>query len=540
MLHPDSVPVSMRPLASAILILWLSSAASVPAFAQHLKSACELLTRTDVESATNLPLDRQKALSFSPSQMVGMSAASQCNYYDSRTGQPPDWAEIRVKFVGAMLFVAEYIKPNPNAFLNTAKLAQVAGPDGTINPGDIEADLGDAALWEPNGSCQLDVFIGGTTELALRVNGMRDQSACRMAARNLVLKALGRSGRTGYRYNRPTPQIVATNNPASRVGPVSAAQRKTACELIAKTDVESIMGFRVLGPRPGPAKPIASNSHVAFPSELASSGCFFEPALAETKRFNAGVEIGIRYLPPTDALLLQQRLLKEIQGASDTQADRGGRDFPYPALWANVGSTFAVFKEDATGTTILQVSSYGPSRQLPNIEIYTDQLAHDIRLATKILGPRALPGTLYSQIVRAVDTLRGHTEMAVQVWVNNKVQEPDDRARVAMESALRQAGIKLLRLNPNTVVPTLELHVSEASVTCYGGAVGGGYLDLVSLDFVQTVPFSGTGPNQRFIIVPTWSIDRRTTGQAYWEVVPGMVREFVQDYLKANPPGARR
>jgi hypothetical protein len=313
------------------------------------------------------------------------------------------------------------------------------------------------------------------------------------------------------------------------VSPCCAQGFKSACELISKADIESIMGFRVREPQSRPAKPVASNANISFADLITSSGCFFEPADDATKQFNGGIEIAVRYLRSTDAQALQERIGNRIPGASDIRIFH--RNAGYTALWVNVGSSVVIFKETEAGTTVLQLGMYGPSRPVSSSAMLGDILDHGIKLATAILGGAKSPGVPEHLIVSPEDTLAGQGAMAVEFIFNGDLQQSTDSIEAAMEQRLRENGIKIVRPVGGATVPTLRLSID----TRRGMSLG---VYNLRLEFLQLVPLQSPHSAGKFMRAITWS-NWRSGYQPGRPVVDGdamqLTAEFVKAYREANP-----
>ena len=142
-------------------------------------------------------------------------------------------------------------------------------------------------------------------------------SAMRFASVVASMLVLGSAGVGQVRRTRP-------------VGIPGASQQRTACTAISQADLEAIMGFPVLPPQERPAEPFAHG--VSLPDEISSSSCVFEPAREETKRFNSGIRITVRYVRSPDAEGLLSNLINQIEGSHDLRQDSLGNGFGYPVM----------------------------------------------------------------------------------------------------------------------------------------------------------------------------------------------------------------
>lgn len=170
---------------------------SATCYAQN-KTACEFLTRADVESVLGVALQEP----FSPRSggkiLEGHCTFTNGNYADSR--------QVPSKVVYFNVDVSYSAAPNPAAVEQWLKDVDERGyeNDDPVNvPG-----IGDAAFWFPG---FLRVFKGGTMFLSLSGSFQGGQSTLQPSGvlpleqiKALALKALGGPGKTGYVYGTRT------------------------------------------------------------------------------------------------------------------------------------------------------------------------------------------------------------------------------------------------------------------------------------------------------------------------------------------------
>jgi TPR repeat protein len=168
-------------------------ASKATAAAQN-KTACELLTRADVESVLGVPLP------------YGYSGNGSCTF----TNAPPDRPIPKQLYFSVS--VAYSPAPNPAAVEEYRKQIDEGSYD---DPTDVSG-LGDAALWigQPQ-YASLTVFRGGTMMLTLTSGPLEQVKA-------LALKALGGPGKTGYVYGTPRTPLAkpALSKPGAKPGQV--------------------------------------------------------------------------------------------------------------------------------------------------------------------------------------------------------------------------------------------------------------------------------------------------------------------------------
>ena len=300
------------------------------------------------------------------------------------------------------------------------------------------------------------------------------------------------------------------------------------------------MGFPVLPPQERPAEPFADG--VSLPDEISSSSCVFEPANEQTKRFNSGIRITVRYVRSLDAEGLLSNLINQIEGSHDLRQDSLGNGFGYPVMWQNVGETVASFKEIPTGTMVLQIALHGPSRQMSAGMIYPDIVNHGLKLTSAILGGApAAPGIPQGQLVGEAESLAGQNTMGVEVFLDGKSLLPEAQPTKDIIDELRGAGIKVLRQNPNTRVPTLTLNMDTLYAPQYRGP--GAKVFTLRLEFRQPVTIAQHSGSPKQMDAATWSegtFGVNSNSDRYREEASGLVRKFLKDYQQANGGAARR
>jgi hypothetical protein len=165
---------------------------------------------------------------------------------------------------------------------------------------------------------------------------------------------------------------------SSNKAPVAATTpngEKTACQLIAKSTLESIVGVHFFAAKSGPADEKVVS--LIAPRIIASSSCQY---FAD----RGGVTLTIWYTEPFSPKIAKYDLLNYEEHNLTGGDDVTSRDFPYPAAFTSIGSGTYVFKNGPKGLTVLEVES-----NVSATEGETAQVARDKKIALKILG---LPG----------------------------------------------------------------------------------------------------------------------------------------------------
>ncbi len=145
----------------ALSLMFLVALTAGAARPQDLKNPCEVIAAADVAAATGLTVNRFSQAQYSPGQLAGYKTFHECHFYDSRS--EPQWAEVNMKFTGAIVMLQVYKSANPDAYANAAKFNRLLNADGSLRADRNVEGLGDAALWESGGQCQLGVFSGPST-----------------------------------------------------------------------------------------------------------------------------------------------------------------------------------------------------------------------------------------------------------------------------------------------------------------------------------------------------------------------------------------
>ena len=218
------------PVVCCALLVWLSVVA-VPASAAQPKTACELVTKANVESVFGLTLE--EPISSSRQTTNSQDVFSACEF------RGPGAFTTTGKRIIVSLSRTTVANPDP---VNRSVRYR---PDPISSFKDVP-DLGDAAYWAharsgtstARSSGFLRVFQSGTTELTITSFGFTDEAAELERAKKLAFIALGGSGKTGYAYAPPgkAPQTVA-GSPQGPKGPA-----KTEGQFL--SDAEALRGLK--------------------------------------------------------------------------------------------------------------------------------------------------------------------------------------------------------------------------------------------------------------------------------------------------------
>jgi len=194
------------PVVCCALLVWLSVVA-VPASAAQPKTACELVTKANVETVFGLTLE--EPISSSRQTTDSQDVFSACEFRG-----PGAFTTTGKRIIVSL---NRTTVPNPDPVNRSVRYR----PDPISSFKDVP-DLGDAAYWtyaRPGTSTArssgfLRVFQSGTTELTITSFGFTDEAAELERAKKLAFIALGGSGKTGYVYAPPpgkAPQPAASS-----------------------------------------------------------------------------------------------------------------------------------------------------------------------------------------------------------------------------------------------------------------------------------------------------------------------------------------
>jgi len=149
----------------------------------QIRNPCNVITKAEAEALVGGPL-------------IGPAPSPQgtlCKYYEQGYGETP--SAIRLVTIGVWVD-----QPDPEA-VNTRRLAVMR--DSSLLPLTIRelGGPGDAAIWVWAGNRlgALYAFRGGTTEVAVKISGAK-QDAALAAAKRFAIRALGGAGKTNFAY----------------------------------------------------------------------------------------------------------------------------------------------------------------------------------------------------------------------------------------------------------------------------------------------------------------------------------------------------
>ena len=169
-----------------------------------------------------------------------------------------------------------------------------------------------------------------------------------------------------------------------------AAQKIPASQLIAKSDLEAIMGFPVEAPEDREVNDKLTKK--SLPGVEESSSCFFASASTpESKDSFKGVTLTVRYLRENDADRAET-VVRNIMKA-DYQSVYDFDEVPhlhYGSFYVNFYHSIFVFKSTLRGCTLLQVGIEGaPSEESARDDnLWREHLFdRETKIALKILGP---------------------------------------------------------------------------------------------------------------------------------------------------------
>ena len=206
--------------------------------------------------------------------------------------------------------------------------------------------------------------------------------------------------RQGERANPPGPKVEETDwkyAAPPTAGAQSAAEskataaattpngEKTACQLIAKSSLESILGFQYGDPRSVPVdKDSRDRYSLSAPfgslGVIASSSCQYATAPAG----KSGVTLTVWYTKQLDPELAKDYFFHYLRELRTGRDDVTSPSFPYPAAWRNTPSGTYFFKGGPNGLTILMVHTYVmPQDSNSGEEVY---VARAKKIVLKIWG----------------------------------------------------------------------------------------------------------------------------------------------------------
>ncbi len=220
------------PVVCCVLLIWLSVAAVLASAAQP-KTACELVTKTNVESIFGLTLE--EPISSSRQTTDSQDVFSACEF------RGPGAFTTTGKRIIVSLSRTTVTNPDP---VNRSVRYR---PDPGLSFKDVP-DLGDTAYWAharpgtntARSSGFLRVFQSGTTELTITSFGFTDEAAELERAKKLAFIALGGAGKTGYVYAPPPPGPAPQTTAGSPQG--SKGSAKTDGHFL--SDAETLRGLK--------------------------------------------------------------------------------------------------------------------------------------------------------------------------------------------------------------------------------------------------------------------------------------------------------
>ena len=170
------------------------------------------------------------------------------------------------------------------------------------------------------------------------------------------------------------------------------AQKTPASQLIAKSDLETIMGLAMLAPEDRKVEGILTKKQL--PGVEEASSCFFASTSPNTK----GVMITVRYLSEKDEDQVETVVRNTMGKREFASPDLffayiptlGYGGFFYRDLYCKASDSIFVFKPTLRGCTLLQVGIDGaPSEESSkNIRLWHEHMVdRETKIALKILGP---------------------------------------------------------------------------------------------------------------------------------------------------------
>jgi len=213
------------------VVCWLSVAP--PAFSSQLKTACELVTKGNVESVFGEAFE--EPISSSPKAGAEVVLSS-CEF--RRRGE---FARPGRRII---LTLSRVPVADPNA------LSGRYGQDPRFSFRNIPS-VGDAAYWayaRPLGSNpsygSLDIFQSGTTLLSVTSFGFVDEAAELEKAKKLAFVALGGSGKTGYVYAPPGKAPQPSQNPQTAAGSSQGSKGSAQTQEQFLSGAETLRGLK--------------------------------------------------------------------------------------------------------------------------------------------------------------------------------------------------------------------------------------------------------------------------------------------------------
>ena len=164
-------------------MLAVASTVTSASAAAQIRNPCSVITKAEAESIVGGPL-------------IGPQLSPQgtlCKYYESGYGESPS----KIKLVTIGVWNGE---SDPEA-VNTRRLAVMR--DSSLLPLEVRelAGPGDAGIWVWAGNRfgALYAFRGGTTEVAVKISGAKQEAAL-AAAKRFATRALGSAAKTSFAY----------------------------------------------------------------------------------------------------------------------------------------------------------------------------------------------------------------------------------------------------------------------------------------------------------------------------------------------------
>jgi hypothetical protein len=170
-----------------------------PSSAQ-IRNPCNVITKAEAESLVGGPL-------------IGPQPSPQgtlCKYYEQGYGESPS----RIKLVTIGVWIGQ---PDAEA-INTRRVAVMR--DSSLLPMTVKelTGPGDAAIWEWAGNRMglLYAFRGGTTEVAIKISGAKQEVAL-AAAKRFATRALGTAAKSRFAYTFELVPLEFTHYYAPRI-----------------------------------------------------------------------------------------------------------------------------------------------------------------------------------------------------------------------------------------------------------------------------------------------------------------------------------
>ena len=174
---------------TATTLCGLSSALTIAASpsAAQVRNPCNVITKTEAEALVGGPL-------------IGPQLSPQgglCKYYEAGYGESPS----KIKLITIGVFIDD--RPDEEA-VNTRRLAVMR--DSSMLPLAVKELAGpsDAAIWVWAGNRlgALYTFKGGTTQVVVKISGIKQEAAL-AAAKRFSIRALGGAGPSTFVYAEP-------------------------------------------------------------------------------------------------------------------------------------------------------------------------------------------------------------------------------------------------------------------------------------------------------------------------------------------------